>query len=80
MPNYRRHREPGGTCFFTVVAAGREPIFSQEVARIALHVAIQAVSKEHPFQIDAWVLLPDHLHCVWSLPENDADFRYDGQR
>ena len=54
MPNYRRHQEPGGTYFFTVVAAGREPIFTQEAARIALHAAIQAVRKEHPFNINAW--------------------------
>ena len=74
MPNYRRHQEPGGTYFFTVVAAGREPIFTQEGARIALNTAIQAVRKEHPFKIDAWVLLPDHLHCIWSLPEDDADY------
>jgi putative transposase len=74
MPNYRRHQEPGGTYFFTVVAAGREPIFTQEVARIALHAAIQSVRKEHPFHINAWVLLPDHLHCIWNLPEDDADY------
>ena len=74
MPNYRRHQAPGGIYFFTVVAAGREPVFTQELTRKALRAAIQTVQKEHPFHIDAWVLLPDHLHCLWRLPEDDADY------
>ena len=31
------------------------------------------VKQNHPFHIDAWVLLPDHMHCTWTLPKNDAD-------
>jgi len=42
--------------------------------RVALRDAIAAVRAERPFTIDAWVLLPDHLHCLWTLPEGDADF------
>jgi putative transposase len=36
--------------------------------------AVRATRAERPFGIDAWVVLPDHLHCVWTLPEGDADF------
>ncbi|WP_018608224.1 REP-associated tyrosine transposase [Uliginosibacterium gangwonense] len=35
---------------------------------------ITTARQNHPFMIDAWVLLPDHLHCIWTLPEGDADF------
>ena len=42
--------------------------------RNALRTAIETVRSTRPFTIDAWVLLPDHLHCIWTLPEGDADF------
>lgn len=41
---------------------------------MALRDAIRAVRAIRPFTIDAWVLLPDHLHCIWTMPEDDADF------
>lgn len=53
MPNYRRHRVPGGTYFFTVNLLER---------------------RNRPFYVDAWVVLPDHMHCIWTLPEGDADY------
>ena len=40
----------------------------------ALRASIQTVREYHPFTLDAWVLLPDHLHCLWTLPPDDADF------
>jgi len=40
----------------------------------ALREALLAVKRAHPFTIDAFVLLPDHLHCLWTLPEGDADY------
>jgi len=60
--------------FFTVVAYRRQTIFCTEVFRNALHAAIISERVAHPLIIDAWVLLPDHLHCVWTLTEGDADF------
>ena len=45
-----------------------------ELFRTALREAIDRVRVKHPFIIDAWVLLPDHLHCIWTLPDGDADF------
>lgn len=74
MPNYRRARVPGGTFFFTVVSWRRRPILCHPAIRASLRDAITATREIHPFTIDAWVLLPDHLHCVWTLPEGDADF------
>ncbi len=74
MPNYRRAVVPGGTFFFTVVARHRRKILCNPDIRIALRDAIRTVQTKHAFRIDAWVLLPDHLHCIWTLPSGDHDF------
>ena len=71
MPQYRRTHTPGTTYFFTVVSRQRRPFLCDDPIRVALRDAITTVRREHPFMIDAWVLLPDHLHCIWTLPEND---------
>jgi len=73
MPNYRRAIVPGGSYFFTVVTAGRQPILCDGPVRSALRAAIAEVRARWPFTIDAWVLLPDHLHCLWTLPPGDSD-------
>ena len=39
-----------------------------------LRETVRATRSRHPFHIDAWVVLPDHMHCVWTLPDGDADF------
>ena len=74
MSNYRRAKTKGGTYFFTVVTYRRQPILCDENLRKALREGIQEVRKVHPFTINGWVLLPDHLHCIWTLPPDDADF------
>ncbi len=74
MPEYRRARAEGGTYFFTVAAYERRPILTHDAVRQALREGIELARTTHPFKIEAWVLLPDHLHCMWTLPENDADF------
>lgn len=74
MPNYVRARVPGGTYFFTAVTRDREPVLRQEPIRAALRAAIESTRLRWPFAVDAWVLLPDHLHCLWTLPSDDADF------
>lgn len=74
MSNYRRVRASGAMYFFTVVAFQRQPILTTEPVRIALREAIEQVRQERPFSILAWVLLPDHLHCIWQLPEGDSDY------
>jgi putative transposase len=74
MSRYRRSLLDGGTYFFTVVTYRRQTILCDEMLRNALRSAIESVRASRPFTIDAWVLLPDHLHCIWTLPEGDADF------
>ncbi len=70
MSRYRRLLT-GPTYFFTVVAYRRRPIFCDAALRTALRDAIATVRRTRPFSVDAWVLLPDHMHCIWTLPEDD---------
>jgi putative transposase len=74
MPNYVRLREPGATYFFTVVTYRRRPLFNDARARAALRRSMVTVRQRWPFDMFAAVLLPDHLHCIWTLPANDDDF------
>ncbi|HET8899679.1 MAG TPA: transposase [Rhodanobacteraceae bacterium] len=74
MSHYRRAIVPGGTFFFTVVTRGRQPIFAAPDAVAALRAAFRKVRAERPFEVDAMVVLPDHLHCLWRLPEDDSDY------
>ena len=73
MPNYRRARE-GNTYFFTVVTYKRQPILCLDESMAALRNVINETRETMPFRIDAWVLMPDHLHCIWTLPEGDTDY------
>jgi putative transposase len=60
--------------FFTVVSQDRRPLFRVERARDCLRQAILTVEKERPFEMVAIVLMPEHLHCMWKLPDDDSDF------
>jgi putative transposase len=71
LPEYRRIKKGGGTYFFTVVTHGRRPILTYPEIRQALREGINKVRQTRPFSIEAWVLLPDHLHAIWTLPEHD---------
>ena len=73
MPDYRRNRVPGGTYFFTVNLLERH----SDILVTEVHALRQAVSKvraKRPFHIDAWVVLPDHMHAIWTLPADDSDY------
>ena len=74
MSEYRRWYVPGGTCFFTVVTQDRLPVFHGPEAVRMLGRFMRKVRRRFPFQTVAIVVLPDHLHCVWTLPQGDADF------
>jgi putative transposase len=74
MPDYRRAFQPGGTFFFTLVTERRAPLFAQPSARRILREALNAVRTQRTFVTDAIVLLPDHLHVIWTLPSGDSDF------
>ena len=65
---------PGGTFFFTLVTAGRAPILCNERARLILRNSILECQRSRPFVLDAMVLLPDHLHSMWTLPAGDTNF------
>jgi len=71
---YRRARIAGGTYFFTVVTYHRQKILCVPENVNVLREAFREVMKQHFFAIDAFVLLPDHLHCIWTLPKDDADY------
>jgi putative transposase len=73
MPDYRRNRVPGGTYFFTATLHDRRSDLLVTHVE-ALRAAVRQVRTRAPFHIDAWVVLPDHMHCVWTLPAGDADF------
>ncbi|HEV8719239.1 MAG TPA: transposase [Candidatus Binatia bacterium] len=74
MTQYRRASVPGATWFFTVNLAERNSnrLLVDEVD--TLRSAFRTVQATHSFRIDAAVILPDHLHCIWTLPPGDSDF------
>ncbi len=73
MPNYRRDHTPGATWFFTVTLANRKSsLLLDQIGR--LRESVRYVRRQWPFHIDAWVVLPEHMHAVWTLPEGDEDF------
>jgi putative transposase len=74
MPQYRRYYEKGGMYFFTVVTYHRLPILTLPTSRKLLHDAWLEINQRRPFNTIAVCLLPNHLHCIWKLPEEDSDF------
>jgi putative transposase len=74
MSHYRRCYTPGGSVFFTVVTERRAPILGNPLARDLFRAACREVSQRWPFRIDALVMLRDHVHAIWALPPDDADY------
>jgi putative transposase len=73
MPQYIRAFVPGGTFFFTVTLLERRGrLLTENIDH--LREAFKAARRRRPFTIEAIVILPDHLHCIWTLPPGDADF------
>jgi putative transposase len=73
MTNYRRNFVAGASFFFTVNLADRRQRLLIERIDL-LRAAFKRVRRRHPFTIEAIVVLPEHLHTIWTLPEGDADF------
>ena len=71
---YRRMKVEGASYFFTVVTGERRPLFREAEMVALLDAAIDRVRTRHPFEVVAQVVLPDHLHAIWQLPEGDADY------
>ena len=74
MTNWRRAELPGGTFFFTLVTEDRAPILTTPLARSVLREVTLECRRQWPFHMEAVVLMPDHLHTVWRLPEGDSDY------
>ena len=74
MSDYRRCFVPGGCYFFTAVTYQRQRLFAVDRNVELLREAMRHVKRKQPFEIQAMVVLPDHLHALWHLPEGDADF------
>lgn len=72
--NYRRLRIPGGTYFFTLVTYNRRHILNDSLYVDTLRGSFTTALKTHPFKIDAYVIMPDHIHMIWTLPEGDDNF------
>jgi putative transposase len=73
MPNYRRAFVPGGCWFFTVnVLERRTRLLIDHID--SLRDSVASTRRKYPFEIDAFVVLPDHIHAIWTLPPDDADF------
>lgn len=73
MPSYRRNNLSGGTYFFTVNLQDRTQTYLADYIDI-LRDAVRTVKNNRPFKIDAWVVLPDHMHAIWTLPKSDSDY------
>jgi putative transposase len=74
MSTYRRAYQPGGCYFFTVVTHERRAILTNPDVLERLRAAFHHVQTARSFTIDAIVVLPDHLYCLWHLPEDNHDF------
>lgn len=74
MSDYRRVKIEGAYYFFTVVTFQRKKILADTMARDCLRFVFNRVKEKRPLENIAMCLLPDHLHCIWKLPEGDADF------
>ncbi|MEW4564084.1 transposase [Bremerella sp. JC770] len=74
MSNYRRVKIPGATYFFTVVTEHRAPVFRDEQAVRLLGRILREAQQRWPFHVEGMVLLPEHLHAIWSLPSGDAEY------
>jgi putative transposase len=74
MSEYRRSKTKGGTYFFTVITYRKQKFLCDDMVRTALRNGIRKTQSNYPLTIDAWVLMPDHLHCIWTLPPDDANY------
>lgn len=73
MSNYRRNRVSGGSYFFTVnILERKKSLLVDHIEE--LRQAIHLTKRKKPFHIDGWVILPDHMHCIWTLPNGDSDY------
>ncbi len=73
MSRYRRLYIPGNTWFFTVNLRNRRSLLLCRYIDL-VRAQVARVKRRYPFTIDAWVVLPEHMHCIWTLPEGDHNY------
>ncbi len=71
---YRRATVPGASYFFTLITFQRQRLFSDQSNVERWHRSVAKVQRTRPFVVEAEVVMPDHLHMIWTLPEGDADY------
>ena len=71
---YRRASVPGASYFFTLITQQRQRLFMDQANLTRWHGAVSKVQRARPFAIEAEVIMPDHVHMIWTLPEYDADY------
>jgi putative transposase len=74
MSDYRRLYQPGGSYFFALVTHRRIKMLSLPENMIRLKSGFDKVMKRHPFIMEAFAILPDHLHCIWRMPAEDSNY------
>ncbi|NEO86620.1 MAG: transposase [Spirulina sp. SIO3F2] len=74
MPQYRRARIPGSTIFITCITHQRQPLFHNPHNIQLLRRALAQTQQEKPFTVTAAVILPEHLHFLWQLPDQDCNY------
>ena len=72
--DYRRYHRPGAHVFLTLVTRDRSPFLVVPCIREAMRRAVEHVARRHPFRTVAYVVLPDHCHLLWCMPDDDGDF------
>jgi putative transposase len=76
VPEYRRAHLPGSTVFLTLITYRRDKLFSVPTNITRLRAVCSLTISERPFIIDAAVILPEHIHFLWTLPPDDSDYSY----
>ena len=71
---YRRSKVNGACYFFTIVTYRRQPLLAEPITIDMLARAIDRIRERHPFLLEAQVVLPDHIHALWTLPEGDCNY------
>ena len=74
MPDYRRVKIKGATYFFTLVTYKRQKLFLTEDKRDLFLDSLQYVQNYHPFTLTAYCILQDHIHLIWEMPTDDANY------
>ena len=74
MSEYRRIRTAGATYFFTVVTYQRRRFLCLDDVSPLLLTAMNEITQELKITMPAWVILPDHLHCLWTMPDSSSNF------